>query len=140
MHQAVGWIIVSDFLHEQAIVVDTSNYYPGIMNEPIADIDQGKPESVWLAEQIGRPVIKAFNMLLAHSLIHLGKAKGEADRIAMFVAGDNLEDKQKVMTLVEDCGFEALDNGNLAHSWTQQPNSAGYCCDYTADELRKLLL
>ena len=42
------------------------------------------------------------------------------------------------MKLINDCGFEPYDNGNLENSWTQQPNSAGYCCDYTCDELKKL--
>ena len=46
--------------------------------------------------------------------------------------------KKIVMKLINDCGFDPYDNGNLENSWTQQPNSAGYCCDYTCDELKKL--
>ena len=42
------------------------------------------------------------------------------------------------MKLIEDCGFEPYDNGNWENSWTQQPNSAGYCCDYTCEELKKV--
>ena len=42
------------------------------------------------------------------------------------------------MKLINDCGFDPYDNGNLVNSWTQQPNSAGYCCDYTCDELKKI--
>lgn len=122
-------------LADKTIVVDTGNYYPEFRDTPIAEVDNGKPESQWLSEQINRPVIKAFNMVLAYSLMNLGKAKGAENRIAMLVAGDNLADKQLVMQLVDECGFEPVDNGELANSWTQQPNSAGYCCDYTAQEL-----
>lgn len=125
-------------LPAHTVIVDTGNYYPEFRDTPIGEIDNGKVESVWLAEQIGRPVVKAFNMVLAYSLINLGKPKGEPNRLAMWVAGDNLEQKRTVMALVEACGFDALDAGDLANSWQQQPNSAGYCCDYTADELQKV--
>ncbi len=54
------------------------------------------------------------------------------------MAGDDEKQKKIVMKLIEDCGFEPYDNGNLENSWTQQPNSAGYCCDYTCEELKKV--
>lgn len=129
---------IFETLPTSAIVVDTGNYYPEFRDENIAEIDNGTPESLWVSEQIGRKVIKAFNALLAFSLQHLGKKKGETGRLAMQVSGDDEHQKKIVMQLVEDCGFEAFDNGNLQNSWSQQPNSAGYCCDYTAEELREI--
>ena len=42
------------------------------------------------------------------------------------------------MKLIEDIGFEPYDNGNLDNSWSQQPNSAGYCCYYTCEELKQV--
>jgi predicted dinucleotide-binding enzyme len=39
-------------------IVDTSNYYPGMRDPRIPEIDQGMPESVWVSRQLGRPVIK----------------------------------------------------------------------------------
>ena len=54
------------------------------------------------------------------------------------MAGDDEKQKKIVMKLIEDCCFEPYDNGNLENSWTQQPNSAGYCCDYTCEELKKV--
>jgi predicted dinucleotide-binding enzyme len=55
------------------VVIDTSNYYP-FRDENIADVDGGKPESVWSSEQLGRPVIKAFNAVLAETLANGGTA------------------------------------------------------------------
>ncbi len=49
------------------VVIDTGNYHP-FRDENIGDIDDGKPESVWSSEQLGRPVVKAFNALLAETL------------------------------------------------------------------------
>ena len=127
--------IIFENLPQSSIVVDTSNYYPEIRKE---DFDESKPESVYISEQIGRKIIKAFNNILADSLQNLGKSKEEKNRLAIQVAGDDEEQKKIVMKLIEDCGFEPYDNGNLENSWTQQPNSAGYCCDYTFNELKEI--
>ena len=48
-------------------VIDTSNYYP-FRDGAIAEVDAGKPESVWVSDQIGRPVVKAWNAVLAVTL------------------------------------------------------------------------
>ena len=39
------------------VVIDTSNYYP-FRDGAVAEIDGGKPGSVWVSEQIGRPVVR----------------------------------------------------------------------------------
>ncbi|MGK8252195.1 NADPH-dependent F420 reductase [Moraxella lacunata] len=123
-------------LPPDCVVVDTANYYPEFRDRPIDEIDNGMAESVWVSRIVGRDVVKAFNMLLAHSLANLGSTD-KKDRLAMWVAGNDERAKGQVMTLVEQCGFEPLDGGDLAGSWRQQPNSAGYCCDYIAHELRQ---
>ena len=54
---------------QDLIVVDTSNYYP-FRDGEIEELKAGKVESVWVSEQIGRPVIKAFNNLfISHSAV-----------------------------------------------------------------------
>ena len=120
-------------------VVDTSNYYPGLRDARIAALDAGQTESVWVSEQLGRPVIKAFNNILAYSLEHLGKPNGSTGRLGVAVAGDDADQKQAVMKLVDEVGFEAVDSGALQDSWRQQPCTPAYCCDYTADEMRPAL-
>ena len=122
-------------LPKESIVIDTSNYYPEMRKE---EFDETKSESVWISEQIGRKVIKTFNSVLAYSLQNLWKNKEEKNKIAIQVAGDDEKQKKIVMKLIEDCGFEPYDNGMLENSWTQQPNSAGYCCDYTCEELKEV--
>jgi predicted dinucleotide-binding enzyme len=117
-------------------IVDTSNYYPDWRDPHISEVDDGKAESVWVAEQIGRPVVKAFNNILAPSLADLGRPPGSRDRLAVAVAGDGPA-KQVVMSLVDEIGFDPVDGGSLAESWRQQPSTPGYCCDYGADTMRK---
>ncbi len=120
-------------------VVDTGNYFPGLRDEPIAAIEAGMPESQWVAEQLGHPVIKAFNSIMAPSLADKGRKPGEPDRIALPVAGDDAEAKRKVIELVNDAGFDGIDAGSLADSWRQQPGTPAYCTNLDADALRHAL-
>ena len=78
----------------------------------------------------GRPVIKAFNNVLAYSLAELGRPEGSSHRLAVAVAGDDVKSKQIVMALVNDTGFDPVDAGSLDESWRHQPSTPAYCCDY----------
>lgn len=44
-----------------AVVVDTGNYYPQQRDGRIPEIEAETPESRWVQQQLGRPVVKAFN-------------------------------------------------------------------------------
>jgi 8-hydroxy-5-deazaflavin:NADPH oxidoreductase len=119
-------------------VIDTSNYYP-FRDGAIAEVDGGKPESVWVSEQIGRPVVKAWNAVLAVTLAERGQPNGASGRIAIPVAGDDLKAKATTMKLVEATGFDALDSGSLSDSWRQQPGTPAYCTELTTNELKPAL-
>jgi len=58
---------------EDLVVVDTGNYYPQQRDGRIEDIEAGMTESRWVALQLGRPVVKAFNNIYAAHLLGLGK-------------------------------------------------------------------
>lgn len=120
-------------------IIDTSNYYP-YRDGAIAEVDAGKPESFWVSEQIGRPVIKVFNAALAQTLADRGQSKGVPGRIALPIAGDDERSKRVVLGLVEDAGFDAVDAGGLADSWQQQPGTPAYCTELTVEQLRSSLL
>ncbi len=120
-------------------IVDTGNYYPGMRDPQIAEIDAGMPESIWVSKQLGRPVIKAFNNILADSLADLGRPETSPDRLAVAVAGDDHAQKQMVMNIVNEVGFDPVDTGTLDESWRQQPSTPAYCCDYNSEEMRKAL-
>ncbi|MBM7046190.1 NADPH-dependent F420 reductase [Rhizobium lusitanum] len=123
---------------ENVVVVDTSNYYP-FRDGAITDVDGGKPEAVWVTEQINRPIIKAWNAVLSATLAEKGVDKSQPGRIALPVAGDDPVAKSRVIELVEATGFDAVDAGGLATSWRQQPGTPAYCTELTADELKTAL-
>jgi hypothetical protein len=120
-------------------VVDTCNYYPRQRDGRIAAIEAGMTESQWVASQLGRPVIKAFNNIYAKHLQEHGKPKGAAGRIALPVAGDDAAAKAVLMRLIDQIGFDPVDAGGLGESWRQQPGSPVYAKDFDADGVRRAL-
>lgn len=120
------------------VVIDTSNYYP-FRDGVIAELEVGVPESVWVSEKLGRPVVKAWNAVLSHTLAHNGKPEGASDRIAAPVAGDDAAAKALASQLVSATGFDPVDAGPLAQSWRQQPGNPAYCTELSAPALRQAL-
>lgn len=104
-----------------SIVVDPGNYHPELRDGRIDAIDRGMLDSEWVAEQLGHPVIKAFNNILATSLLERGVLRGTTGRIALSVAGDSADAKATVLRVIDDLGFDPVDGGKLADSWRQQP-------------------
>jgi len=117
-------------------ITETSNYYP-IRDGIIEDIEGGMPESVWVSNQLQRPVIKAYNNILYRSLVNSGLPKGSASRLALPISGNDKQSKDLVSILVNDSGFDSLDYGSLQDSWRQQPGSPAYCTDLTLTQLKK---
>ena len=121
-------------LPSAAVVIDTSNYYP-FRDTTIEAIEAGQVESLWVVEQLGRPVAKAWNAIGSASFATKGKPRGAAGRIAIPVAADRDRDMEVAMALVEDTGFDAFDAGRLAESWRQQPGAPAYCTDLNRQEM-----
>lgn len=123
---------------EQLVIVDTGNYYPG-RDGRIEELENGLAESQWVANHVQRPVLKAFNNIVAHSLSALGKPFADSARIALPVAGDNTNDKAMLLDLIDQLGFDGVDGGILSESWKQQPGSPVYCTDHSKAEVIRLL-
>jgi len=128
-----------DGVPDEVVVVDTGNYYPGLRDAEIPELSAGTVESVWVSQQLGRPVVKAFNNVLAYSLAEHGRPQGDPSRLAMAVSGDDPRAKELVMGLVDDAGFDPVDAGSLADSWRHQPGTAAYCTDYGLEDMRRAL-
>jgi predicted dinucleotide-binding enzyme len=121
------------------VVVDTGNYYPQQRDGRIDPIESGITESRWVSNQLGRPVVKAFNNIYARHLLERGKPKGTPGRIALPVAGDDRRTKEVVIRLLDELGFDGIDAGSLDESWRQQPGTPVYGTDLDAEGVRKAL-
>ena len=120
------------------VVVDTGNYYPQ-RDGRLDGIEQGTPESQWVADQLGVPVVKAFNGIYAEHLLRPGAPAGTPGRRALPVAGDDPAAKQVVGGLLDELGIDGVDAGPLAESWRQQPGTPSYGPTLDADGLRAAL-
>lgn len=125
---------------DNVVVIDTCNYYPQQRDGRIDAIEDGTPESRWVEQQLGRPVVKAFNNIRAHHLLKLGRPAGSKGRIALPVSGDDARAKQFVFRLVDELGFDSVDNDGLDDSWRQQPGTPVYATDRDSEGVRQGLL
>jgi predicted dinucleotide-binding enzyme len=124
---------------EGAAVIDTCNYYPKQRDGRIDAIEDGLPESEWVAQQIGHPVVKVFNNIYYVRLLESGQPAGMPGRIALPIAGDSAADKAVVSRLVDELGFDPVDTGPLSESWRQEPGRPVYGADLDADGVRRTL-
>lgn len=121
------------------VVIDVGNYHPELRDGRIEAIERGALDSEWVAGQLGRPVVKAFNSILAESLLAKAAPHGANGRVALPVSGDAPEAVARVLRLVDDFGFDAVEVGGLSESWRQQTGAPAYCADLDAAALRRAL-
>src|SRR6266446_880011 len=120
---------------KETIVIDVGNYYP-FRDGRIDELENGLTESVWVERQIGRPVVKVLNNIIAKALAEAGRPAGSRDRVALPISGDNPKAKEIVAQLIGRFGFDSVDAGAIAESWRQQPGSPVYCTNPTKEELQ----
>src|SRR5712675_3450485 len=123
---------------KETIVIDVGNYYPW-RDGRIDEIESGLTESAWVEKQIGRPVFKVLNSIVAKALAGAGRPTGSRDRVALPISGNNPKAKEIVAQLIDRIGFDSVDAGTIAESWRQQPGSPVYCTNPTKEELQKWL-
>src|SRR3954471_9748880 len=116
-----------------AELAETNNYYPQQRDGRIDPLEDGTPESVWVAGHLGVPVYKVFNGIHWKHLLERGKPRGEQGRIALPVAGADGTAKETVFALVDELGFDPVDAGPLEESWRQQPGTPVYGKDHDAE-------
>ncbi len=120
-------------------VIDTGNYYPQQRDGKIAEIEDGLTESRWTERQIGHPVVKAFNGTFAQDILDKPRPAGDPARIALPLSGDDAAAKRTVTELLDEIGFDAVDNGGQDESWRQQPGTPVYGLAADAAAVRKAL-
>jgi predicted dinucleotide-binding enzyme len=121
------------------IIVDTCNYYPKQRDGRIGAIENGMTEARWVSNMIGRPTLKAFNNINWMRLLHNGKPAGDPTRIAIPVAGDDPAAKAKLFAVIDELGFDSVDDGGLDDSWRQEPGRPCYGADLPKAELAATL-
>ena len=119
------------------VVIDTNNYYPQ-RDGQIAELDdESSTVSELLARRLpGSHVVKAFNHILASELTTDGSPEGTPGRRALVVAGDDEAARRRVIDLLDEFGFDAVELDSLAEGWRIQRDTPGYGMRRDAEQLR----
>jgi predicted dinucleotide-binding enzyme len=139
---AVPWTKREELLGETGpydgkIVVDAMNAYTEDFE--IDDLGDRTSSEVTRALVPGAMVVKAFNTIYYKRLSE-GKPKGAPGRLAIPVASDDADAKAVVMALIDQIGFDPVDNGGLVSGGRrQEPGSPIYNEPIGADEMRREL-
>jgi predicted dinucleotide-binding enzyme len=126
-----------DELPASTVVIDTCNYYPDSRDGTIPELEGKITESAYVERAIGRPVVKAFNNIMAPLLASRGLPPGSRGRIALPFAGDDEHAKKVVMELINAMGFDPVNAGSIADSWRQQQGMPVYCTNYDYHGVRE---
>jgi 8-hydroxy-5-deazaflavin:NADPH oxidoreductase len=100
------------------VVICTINYFPDRLGH-IPEIDNGSTTAPGLL-QTHLPkshVVRAFSMIDAADMSEDGHPKGDPERRALALSGDDKDAKALVAKLYDAFGFDALDIGPLDESW-----------------------
>lgn len=130
------------------IVLDQTNYYPGMGGFVRADLDLGEVTSSQLIQHHlnGARVVKGLHNL---SWIHMqanATPKGDANRTTLPIAGDDKDAKDAITRFLDAIGYDVVDAGSLAESWRIEPGTPIYFWRYapavpqglTRDEEKKV--
>jgi predicted dinucleotide-binding enzyme len=111
------------------VVIDTGNYYPSRDGEiDVLESDQTTSTELLGKSLPGARLVKAFNTMNYVPLGSEGRpGQPRAERLAMFLAGDDREAKELVAGLIDELGFAPVDTGSLAEGGRrQQPGAPVY--------------
>jgi 8-hydroxy-5-deazaflavin:NADPH oxidoreductase len=121
------------------IVVDAMNYYPE--RDGVIHFNERTSSELVARHVRGARVVKAFNTMNFQPLSTEGKRGAPAaERLALYVAGDDADAKELVSAIIDELGFTAVDTGPLAEGGRrQQPGTKVYGKNVKAAVAKRLL-
>lgn len=121
------------------IVVDAMNPYTE--DGDVMDLGNSTSSEETLNRLIGSRLVKAFNTIYYERLAqNARKDLPLSEREAIFVAGDDIDAKQTVMSLIESIGFAPIDTGGLHEGGKlQEPGNPLYNIELTAANAQALV-
>lgn len=123
-----------------ALVIDAMNYWWELDGHRAEFQDPLTSSS----EQVQRyladaRVVKTFNHVSGYALEELARPAGDAERLALAIAGDHDGDVEAVSQLVDRLGFDPLPAGPLAEGVRFEPTTELFGADADITEARDML-
>lgn len=122
------------------LVLDAMNYWWEVdgIREDLRNPDHSSSQLVQAFLDKSR-VVKAFNHMGYHDLFDEAAPAGTPNRKALAVAGDDPEDVQTTMDLVNKMGFDPLYIGDLTNAIKLDPGSEAFGANVTLPELQGMI-
>jgi len=118
------------------LVIDTNNYYFERDGHIAALDDKTETVSGMLQKHLPTSkVVKAFNHIPSADITTDVHAAGTPNRRALAIAGEDAEAKAKVVALMDEFGFDAVDMGPLSESWRSERDQPAYVVRQNREEL-----
>ncbi|UXN75973.1 NAD(P)-binding domain-containing protein (plasmid) [Devosia sp. A8/3-2] len=122
------------------LVIDAMNYWWETDGQRADLIDPRRSTSEIVQEFLPNArVVKGLNHMGYHDLDEQARPRGEADRKAIAVAGDNPRDVAIVVEFIDAIGFDAVRAGPLRHGIRLQPGTAAFGANVASSQLEDLL-
>ena len=128
-------------LFEGKIVLDANNYYPARDGVISALERQETTTSGMLQAHLGNraKVVKFFNAIMQRDIESDARPLGTSPRRALPMAGNDMDAKKIAAELMNQFGFDAIDEGTLEESWRFERAMPCYCIALVAEELTTAL-
>jgi len=112
-------------------ILSTGNYYP-YRDGRIEQLDSLSVTTAEYEQELlpNTKIVKAFNNIVAH---HIPNLTNSQPRTALALAGDDKDALPSVAVIVNELGFDTVEAGTLAESWSFEPETGAYTPIYAAD-------
>ena len=124
------------FAHK--LVIDAMNYWP-LTEGYSAEFEDDRTSS---SETIQRylphaTIVKALNHVAYNEIEEHSLPKGDPDRRAVLVDGDDVDAKRQVRSFIDDLGFDSVDLGELKEGKKFQPGTKLFNTRFRAQDLEE---
>ena len=123
-------------LFAQKLVIDAMNYWP-LTEGYIAEFeDESSSSSEYIQGYLPQAtVMKSLNHVAYNEIEEHSLPKGDPDRRAILIAGDDIDAKRQVRDFIDDLGFDAVDLGDLKEGKKFQPGTKLFNTRFRAQDL-----
>jgi 8-hydroxy-5-deazaflavin:NADPH oxidoreductase len=120
----------------QKLVIDAMNYWP-LTEGYIAEFeDESSSSSEYIQGYLPQAtVMKSLNHVAYNEIEEHSLPKGDPDRRAILVAGDDIDAKRQVRDFIDDLGFDSVDLGELKEGKKFQPGTKLFNTRFRAQDL-----
>lgn len=128
-------------LTKNKVIIDTCNPYPGRDGDiasKVIDNPNMRQSAYTTSHFPSSKIVKALNTIYFVHLRDYAFREGK-DKVAIPIAGDDTDAKQKVSQLLMDIGFDPVDVGKLADSQVMEVDQLLYNKPMSAQEMRNKL-